>query len=130
MHLNQLCRRGIVLKFKRVGVVVGLRKSKTTTTVADRSIVFLLLSFYWSRKPADEFHLFGHGRAQNVAAMISATILIFFMSLEAFREAVQKLFQTTETSARPLQSILPVLFGYHYFCCLYDRFHNVPYFNI
>jgi len=22
---------------------------------------FLLLSIYWSRKPADEFHMFGHG---------------------------------------------------------------------
>jgi cation diffusion facilitator family transporter len=60
--------------------------------------VFLLLSFYWSRKPADEFHMFGHGRAQNVAAMISATILIFFMSLEAFRESIPKLFQTPEAS--------------------------------
>jgi cation diffusion facilitator family transporter len=58
--------------------------------------VFLLLSFYWSRKPADEFHMFGHGRAQNVAAMISATILIFFISLEAFRETIPKLFQTSE----------------------------------
>ncbi len=36
---------------------------------------FLLLSAFWSRKPADEFHMFGHGRAQNVAALISATIL-------------------------------------------------------
>ncbi|MBS7651205.1 cation transporter [Candidatus Bathyarchaeota archaeon] len=47
---------------------------------------FLLLSVFWSRKPADEFHMFVHGRAQNVAALVSATILIFFMSLEAFRE--------------------------------------------
>jgi len=46
---------------------------------------FLLLSAFWSRKPADEFHMFGHGRAQNVAALISATILISFMSLETFR---------------------------------------------
>jgi cation diffusion facilitator family transporter len=59
---------------------------------------FLLLSFYWSRKPADEFHMFGHGRAQNVAAMVSATILIFFMSFEAFRESIPKLFQTPEAS--------------------------------
>ena len=60
--------------------------------------VFLLLSFYWSSKPADEFHMFGHGRAQNVAAMVSATILIFFMSLEAFRETIPKLFQTQEAN--------------------------------
>jgi len=59
---------------------------------------FLLISTYWSHKPADEFHMFGHGRGQNVAALVSATILISFMSLETFREAAPKLFQTAETS--------------------------------
>lgn len=56
--------------------------------------LFLLLSASWSRKPADEIHMFGHGRAQNVAAMVSATILIFFMSVETFREAIPKLFES------------------------------------
>lgn len=55
---------------------------------------FLLLSASWSQKPADEFHMFGHGRAQNVAALVSATILISFMSLETFREAIPKFLQT------------------------------------
>jgi len=59
---------------------------------------FLLLSAFWSRKPADELHMFGHGRAQNVAALVSATILISFMSLETFREAIPKLFQAPEAS--------------------------------
>jgi len=59
---------------------------------------FLLLSAFWSRKPADEFHMLGHGRAQNVAALVSATILISFMSLETFREAIPKFFQTQEAS--------------------------------
>ncbi len=27
---------------------------------------FLLLSVYWSRKPADEFHMFGHGSCDIV----------------------------------------------------------------
>jgi cation diffusion facilitator family transporter len=58
---------------------------------------FLLISAYWSQKPADEFHMFGHGRGQNVAALVSATILISFMSLETFREAIPKFFQTPET---------------------------------
>jgi len=30
---------------------------------------FLWISVYLSRKPADELHMFGHGRAQNVAAL-------------------------------------------------------------
>jgi len=59
---------------------------------------FLLLSAFWSRKPADEVHMFGHGRAQNVAALVSATILISFMSLETFREAIPKFFQVPEAS--------------------------------
>ncbi len=53
---------------------------------------FLLLSAHWSRRPADEVHMFGHGRAQNVAAMVSATILIFFMSVETLREAIPRLY--------------------------------------
>jgi len=59
---------------------------------------FLLLSASWSSKPADEFHMFGHGRSQNVAALVSATILVSFMSVETFREALPKLFQASETS--------------------------------
>jgi cation diffusion facilitator family transporter len=66
---------------------------------------FLLLSIHWSRKPADEFHMFGHGRGQNVAALVSATILIFFMSLEIFREAVPKLFETQEAVELPNASL-------------------------
>lgn len=57
---------------------------------------FLLISTYWSHKPADEFHMFGHGRGQNVAALVSATILISFMSLETFREAIPKFFKAPE----------------------------------
>ncbi len=34
---------------------------------------FLLLSAYWSHKPADQLHMFSHGRAQNVAALVSVT---------------------------------------------------------
>lgn len=59
---------------------------------------FLLLSASWSRRPADEFHMFGHGRAQNVAALVSATILVSFMSIETLREAVPKLFQSPDVN--------------------------------
>lgn len=56
--------------------------------------IFLLLSISWSSKPADKAHMFGHGRAQYVAALVASTILILFMSIEVFREAVPKLFET------------------------------------
>jgi divalent metal cation (Fe/Co/Zn/Cd) transporter len=32
-----------------------------------------LLSVYWSRRPLDQFHMFGHGR--DVAALASAVII-------------------------------------------------------
>lgn len=51
----------------------------------------LLAGFFWSRKPPDEYHMFGHGRAQNAVALVVATIFIFFMSLETFRNAISEL---------------------------------------
>jgi len=58
--------------------------------------IFLLLSIRWSRKPADEFHMFGHGRSQNVAGLVSAVIFVSFMALEVFREAIPKFWQATK----------------------------------
>jgi len=54
---------------------------------------FLLVSIYWSRKPADEIHMFGHGRIQNVASLVTATIFILFLPIETFQVAIPKLFQ-------------------------------------
>ena len=51
---------------------------------------FLLISVIWSRKPADEFYMFGRGRVENVAALVSAMIVIFVMGIETFREALPK----------------------------------------
>lgn len=53
---------------------------------------FLLLAALWSRKPSDANYRFGYGRAQNIAALVAATIFISFTSLEAFREAMPKVF--------------------------------------
>jgi cation diffusion facilitator family transporter len=54
---------------------------------------FLLISIQWSRKPADEIHMFGHGRIQNVASLVIATIFILFLPIETFQAAIPKLFQ-------------------------------------
>lgn len=39
---------------------------------------FLLISIWWSEKPTDEFHMFGHGRVQNVGALVAATTFILW----------------------------------------------------
>jgi len=57
--------------------------------------------------------MFGHGRAQNVAALVSATILISFMSLETFREVIPKFFQAPEASEfqNPNLALIVILAG-------------------
>ncbi len=54
---------------------------------------FLLVAIIWSRKGADEVHMFGYGRAQNVAALVAATLFISFTSFELYREAIPRLFE-------------------------------------
>jgi cation diffusion facilitator family transporter len=53
---------------------------------------FLLASAAWSRKSADDEHVFGHRRAENVAALVAATLFISFTSVRLYEEAIPKLF--------------------------------------
>lgn len=69
---------------------------------------FLLVSIKWSHKPADEFHMFGHGRIQNVASLITATIFIFFLSIETFRTAIPRIFKTDPGYVRNIDLALGV----------------------
>jgi ferrous-iron efflux pump FieF len=52
---------------------------------------FLLVAAHWSRRPADERHRFGYGRAQYVGAIVAATLFVSFTSFELFREAIPRL---------------------------------------
>ncbi len=63
--------------------------------------LFFLASIYVSRRPADPLHSFGHARVQNVAVLIVATILIFFLGLELIRESIPRLLDpsSVETSS-------------------------------
>lgn len=54
---------------------------------------FLLVALVWSRKGADKDHMFGHARAQNVAALLAATLFLSFTSYKLYEEAIPKLFQ-------------------------------------
>lgn len=71
----------------------GVMYAEALHSLADMLISgFLLVAALWSRKPADQHYRYGYGRAQNVAALAAATIFISFTALEAFREAVNRLF--------------------------------------
>jgi cation diffusion facilitator family transporter len=63
----------------------------------------------YSRKQADDTHMFGYGRIQNVAALVAATLFISFTSFELYKEAIPRLFRTEVTTYQNLPLALGVL---------------------
>lgn len=72
---------------------------------------FLLVATLYSRRPPDERHMFGYGRAQNVAALVAATLFISFTSFELFREAIPRLFAAEAPAYDSLGLALAVILG-------------------
>ncbi len=70
---------------------------------------FLLMAAIWSRKEADQVHMFGYGRAQNVAALVAATLFISFTSHKLYEEAIPRLFRPQEATYQNLGLALGVL---------------------
>lgn len=70
---------------------------------------FLLVAAIWSRKEADEVHMFGYGRAQNVAALVAATLFISFTSFKLYEEAIPRLFRPEEATYQNLPLALGVI---------------------
>lgn len=70
---------------------------------------FLLVATMWSLKKADATHMFGHGRAQNVAALVAATLFVSVTSLRLFEEAVPRLFRPEEATHQRLPLVLGVI---------------------
>lgn len=58
---------------------------------------FIVLAFVYSRKTADKEHQYGHARAENVAAVIAATLFISFTSVQLYQEAFSQLVGQTPT---------------------------------
>ena len=73
--------------------------------------LFFLVSLSVSLRPADSLHAFGHTRVQNVAALVVSGILILFLSLETFREAITELLDPSlvETSDLDIAAAVTVL---------------------
>jgi cation diffusion facilitator family transporter len=70
---------------------------------------FLLIAAIGSRKRADQEHMFGHGRAQYVGALVAATLFISFTSLELYREAIPRLFHPQSNKPQNLSLAVGVL---------------------
>lgn len=70
---------------------------------------FLLVAAYYSQKKPDEIHMFGYGRAQNVAALVAATLFISFTSYKLYEESIPRLFQPEEADYQNLALALGVI---------------------
>ena len=70
---------------------------------------FLLVAAIYSRKQADQTHMFGYGRAQNVAALVAATLFISFTSFELYRESIPHLFSAEAVEYQNLSLAIGVL---------------------
>lgn len=72
---------------------------------------FLLVAAIYSRREADATHMFGYGRAQNIAALVAATLFISITSFELYREAIPRLFGPHEAEYDNLPLALAVIVG-------------------
>ena len=70
---------------------------------------FLLAAAYYSRRSADQEHMFGYGRAQNIAALVAATLFISFTSYKLYEEAIPRLFTSGEAAYQNLWLAIGVI---------------------
>lgn len=90
------------------GVIVLL--AEALHTLSDIFISgFLLLAMSWSEKSADEEHMFGHGRADNIAALVAATLFVSFTSFKLYEESVPHILRPETLSHQNLSLVIAVL---------------------
>jgi cation diffusion facilitator family transporter len=73
--------------FWYTGLIVMLAEALHSFTDALQT-GFLLVAARLSALPPDEAHPFGHGRGENLAAIVIAMVFVFFVASELVREAV------------------------------------------
>ncbi len=71
--------------------------------------VFLLAAALWSQRSADAVHHFGHGRAQNAAALVAAVLFVSFTSYRLYEEAIPHLFEPVTATYANLGVVVAVL---------------------
>jgi len=97
-----------VVVFLMTGVIALF--AEALHTLSDIFIAaFLLVAMAFSRRKADTGHMFGHERAQNVAALVAATLFISFTSFKLYEEAIPRLFRHEEAVYQNVPLALAVL---------------------
>jgi divalent metal cation (Fe/Co/Zn/Cd) transporter len=72
---------------------------------------FLLLAVRYARRGGDAEHMFGHARAENVAALVAATLFISLTGVNLYVEAVPRLFDPQPAVHHGLGLAVGVLVG-------------------
>ena len=70
---------------------------------------FLWVAAILSRKRADRDHAFGHARAENVGALVAATLFLSFTSLKLYEDAIPRLFRSEHAPPENLPWAVGVL---------------------
>ena len=65
-------------------------------SLSDMATSFILIiSFYWGRKPSDAEHPFGHGRIEQIGALVMA-VLIGVTGFELIKSGIERIASPTE----------------------------------
>ncbi len=70
---------------------VGLIADAVHTLTDSGTSIIIFIGFHLAQKPADKEHPFGHGRAESIAALVVALILIV-TGIEILKSSVIKIF--------------------------------------
>ena len=90
------------------GVMALLAEALHTLSDVIISISLLVASVI-SRKEADSEHRYGHARAQNIAAIVAATLFISITSFQLYEEAIPKLLWPQTMTYRNMDLVFGVL---------------------
>jgi cation diffusion facilitator family transporter len=90
------------------GVMALLAESLHTLSDVIISISLLVAAIV-SRKEADSVHRYGHGRAQNVAAIVAATLFISITSFQLYEDAIPRLLWPQTTTYKNMNLVFAVL---------------------
>ncbi|MBI4284919.1 MAG: cation transporter [Chloroflexi bacterium] len=92
-RLSLLTVIGLIILKVVVGIVTGSISilAQATDSILDvLAVIITMLAIAWSAKPADEEHPFGHGKGEDIAAIVQA-MLIFAAGAFIIYSAVQRI---------------------------------------
>ena len=70
--------------------------------------VALLIGIRMARQPADRDHRFGHWKIEDLASLITSSIM-FYVGFDVLRDTIQKILSREETVIDPLGATLGIM---------------------